>query len=290
VRGFENNRKVILDEINMVNDEPLLYQWVLFHKELFKGTPLGKPVYGNVKSVREMSRTDMVKYYSANYSPKNMVLGVVGGVCEADLQKIGDYFTLKKPHGRDNALEVPQKNRKIKVIEKKKINQSYMVLGYRTIPRLHIDSYALDVIHAVLGRGQSGWMFDEIRNKKALAYNVNVEHQPELDYGVFAVNVGTRKKNVEKVVKLITKNFEKLQKLSPAQLEEAKTFVEGNRILDWEENLNRGDSMCFYEHAGNFTAAGQYLEKIAEVTLEDVKRVAEKYLNEKYTLTVLEEE
>ncbi|MCX6695452.1 MAG: pitrilysin family protein, partial [Candidatus Altiarchaeota archaeon] len=220
-KGIENNRKVIINEINMVNDEPLYYQWVLFYGELFKGTPVGEPVYGRVESVSNMRRRDLLEFRRRNYSPDNLVLGISGGVSEKSVRKAWKYFTFEGS-GPVNELSVPVENESARVIEKRKINQSYMVLGYRTVPRNHGDSFVLDVIKAVLGRGQSGWMFDEIRNKRALAYNVGVEHTPELDYGIFAVSVGTRKKNVGKVERIICDNFRRLQRLTPTQLEEAK--------------------------------------------------------------------
>ncbi len=288
-KGVRNNRKVILDEINMVNDEPLFYQWVLFYRELFKNTPVGKPLGGNAESVKKITQDALLEHYRRHYSPSNMVLGVTGGLNKEDLKQIERYFTLKRRHKIDNAIKVPRKNKNKRVVEKRDISQSYMILGYRTVPLLHEDSYALDVIEAVLGRGQSGWMPDEVRNKKALAYNVDVENSSNLDYGLFAVNVCTKKKNVNKVVDIITKNFRRLQNLKKKELDEAKSHIEGNRILEWEEPLKRAESVCFYEHAGDFKAAGEYISRIKAVTLDDVKRVAEEYLTEDYTLTLLEE-
>ena len=289
-RGFGNNKKVILNEISMVNDEPLYYQWIMFYRELFKGSPIGKPVYGNVEAVGALKRSEMISYFRRNYGPGNMVLGIAGGVGEAELGKVEDYFTLKKTSCPDNRVKAPAGKKGARVVrETRSINQSYMVLGYRTVPRMHEDSYVLDVIDGVLGRGQSGWMFDEIRNKRALAYNVGVDHNPELDFGMFAINVGTKGKNVDKVAGIIQKNLKRLQNLSARELSEAKAFVEGNRILELEDNLGRAEAMCFFEQAGDFREAGKYLEKINGVKLEDVRRVAEEYLNDDYTLTVLSE-
>ena len=80
---------------------------------------------------------------------------------------------------------------------------SYVVYGYRTIPRLHQDSYVLDVIKAHLGRGQSGKLFDEIRTKRGLAYDIGVYHYPTKDYGFFAVYFGTDKKNCDMIKRLL---------------------------------------------------------------------------------------
>jgi predicted Zn-dependent peptidase len=231
-----------------------------------------------------MERTDMRKFLNKNYVTGNMVLSVVGGV-ERDIKPIEKYFSSLNEGKGGNELGIGLKNKRRIVPESRKINQSYMILGYRTVPRAHKDSLTLDVIHAVLGRGESGWMFDEIRNKRGLAYNVRVEHEPELDYGVFAVSVGTKKKNVKKVVGIIEKTLERIQKLTPTELSSAKEYIEGSRLLELEDNTHRADHLCFHEHVGDCMKADEYIKRMRAVTLADVKKTAEKYFTDEYTLT-----
>ena len=164
-----------------------------------------------------------------------------------------------------------------------------MVLGYKTIPRIHEDSYVLDVITSVLGRGQSGWMFEEIRNKLGLAYQVGVQNELEDDYGTLAVFAGLDKKNIEKAKKIILKQFRKLENLNKTELDEAKTYIEGNYALNIEDNFNAADNLAFWETIKNTSLADNYVKNIKKVKLGDVKRVAKKYLNNKYTLIIIEQ-
>ena len=164
-----------------------------------------------------------------------------------------------------------------------------MVLGYKTIPRIHEDSYVLDVITSILGRGQSGWIFEEIRNKLGLAYQVGVQNELEDDYGTFAVFAGLDKKNIENAKKIILKQFRKLENLNKTELDEAKTYIEGNYTLSMEDNFQAADNLAFWEMMKDSSLANNYLKNIKKIKLNDVKRVAKKYLNNNYTLIIIEQ-
>ncbi|MBI2652592.1 insulinase family protein, partial [Candidatus Woesearchaeota archaeon] len=166
---------------------------------------------------------------------------------------------------------------------------SYLVLGYNTVHQMHKDSYVFDVITAILGRGQSGWMFDEIRNKRGLAYQVGVNNENESDYGFFAVYAGLDKKNVKKAKDIILEQFRKLEKTGKRELDEAKNYIEGNHALQMEDNFHQADYFAFWESIKDANIACSYLKNIRKVTIDDVKRVAKKYLNDKYTLVVIEQ-
>ena len=101
--------------------------------------------------------------------------------------------------------------------------------------RGHKDSYAIEVIKGILGRGQSGVLFDEIRNKRGLAYEVGVHVEQGEVYGFFAAYVGTDKKNVEEVRKILLKEFNKLLRVSEQEINESKTFLNGSFLINMED-------------------------------------------------------
>jgi len=196
---IEKEKKVILKEINMVDDDPKQYQWILFQKNLFEKHPAKNPTYGTVEAVKSFDRNIIKNYYNKHYLSNNMIISVVGNVNNVK-EKIEKYFNNLKPKKlitKKRVKEPKQKSMK-KFIEKRKTFNSYMVLGYKTVPRLHKESYVFDVIASILGRGQTGWIFDEIRNKRGLAYQVGVQNNPEDDYGIFAVFAGLDKKTLKK--------------------------------------------------------------------------------------------
>ena len=151
---IDKEKQVILKEINMVTDDSRLHQWILFQKTLFEKHPAKNPAYGNVKAVKSFDRKRIADYYFSHYIPNNMIISVIGDVKNVK-KKIEKYFGNLKPgklFKRAMVKEPAQKKIK-KFVEKKKTLNSYMVLGYKTVPRLHKDSYVFDVITAVLGRG-----------------------------------------------------------------------------------------------------------------------------------------
>lgn len=288
---IKKEKKVILKEINMVNDDLKLYQWVLFNKVLFKKHPAKNPVYGTPETVKNFDRKHVTDYYSSHYIPNNMVISVVGNV-ENVKEKVLRYFGSLKPKKllkRPAVKEPPQEKTK-KIAEKKKTLNSYMVLGYKTVPRTHKNSYVFDVITAILGRGQSGWMFDEIRNKRGLAYQVGVNNEHEADYGTYAVYTSLDKKNIEEAKGIMLQQFRRLESISRKDLEEAKAYIEGSHTLEMEDNFHHADNLAVWETIRDAKFANSYLKNIRKVTINDVKRVARKYLNNKYTLVVIEQE
>jgi predicted Zn-dependent peptidase len=289
-RIIEKEKKVVLKEINMVTDDSRLHQWILLNKVLFENHPVKNPTYGTVETVRSFDRKLIADYYYSHYIPNNMIISIVGNVQDAK-KKVGKYFWNLKPSRRMRraAVKEPLQKKIKKFVERRKTLNSYMVLGYKTVPRLHWDSYVLDVIAGILGRGQSGWIFDEIRNKRGLAYQVGVSDDNESDYGTFAVYTSLDRKNIEKAKEIILQQFRRLGKISKKDLDEAKTYIEGSHALETEDNFARADNLAVWETIKDARLAASYIKKIRKVTLDDVKNAAKRYLNSNYTMVVIEQ-
>ncbi len=288
---IEKEKQVVLKEINMVTDDSRLHQWVLFQKNLFEKHPAKNPTYGRIETVKSFDRKHVADYYFNHYIPNNMIVSIVGNVSGVR-EKVEKFFGSLKPKKiiSRGIVNEPVQNKLKKYVEKKATLNSYMVLGYKSVPRTHKDSYVFDVITAILGRGQSGWMFDEIRNKRGLAYQVGVNNEHETDYGMFAVYTGLDKKNIEKAKEIILQQFLRLESLSENDLEEAKTFIEGNHSMQMEDNFHQADNLAVWESIKDAKLADSYLKNIRKVSVNDVKRAAKESLNDKYTLVVIEQE
>ena len=289
-KTIEKEKQIILKEINMVTDDPRQHQWILFQKNLFEKHPAKNPTYGTVKAVKNFNRKKIIDYYSKHYIPNNMIISVVGNIDNVK-QKIEKHFSSLKPKKLVPRKKVkePLKKKITKFVEKRKTNSSYIVLGYKSVPRTHKDSYVFDVTTSILGRGQSGWIFNEIRNKRGLAYYLGVQNESEDDYGFFAVFAGLDKKNIGITKEIILQQFKKLDNINKTELEEAKTFIEGNYALNMEDNFHAADNLAFWETIKDISLANTYIKNINKVKINDVKRVAKKYLNDYYTLVVIEQ-
>ena len=288
---IEKEKQVVLKEINMVIDDSRLFQWILFQQALFEKHPAANPTYGTVQTVKGFTKQNVVDYYFRHYVPGNMIITVVGNVSNVK-KKIKKFFgDIKHKNGpkRARVAEPSQKSPK-NVVRKKKTLNSYMVLGYNTVPRLHPDSFVFDVITGILGRGQSGWMFDQIRNKRGLAYQVGVNNESELDYGMFAIYTNLDKKNIEKAKKIIFEQFRRLKGATENDIDESKTFIEGNHTLQMEDNFHNADYLAFWETIKDAKLANSYIKNVRKVTVKDVERIVDKYLTKNYTMVVIEQE
>ena len=286
---LEKERKVILKEVNLHKDDPRFHQWILFSKALFGDYPAGLPTYGLVGSVKKIKRTDLQNFFIKFYQPSNTVLSIVGNIPN-DKNLIRSIFSKKANINQIIPKTISIASEKKNIIkEKRKVLSSYYVLGYKTAPRKDEDSYVLDVIRSILGRGQSGRLFDEIRNKHGLAYEVGVHHDPLVDYGVFAVYFNTDKENLKKITELIRTQFDVLKGLSDKELNEAKNSLIGQHIMQNDDPKELADSLGFWELIKDAALLDRYLDRVKKVTKKDVARVAHKYLTENYSLSIIEQ-
>lgn len=288
-KDIEKERSIIIDEIRLVTDEPRFHQWIFFGKNLFIKHPARNPTYGTIKAIKSVKRKDILRYYKNHYAPNNMIISVTGKIpsLKQKLEKVFAKYPKRKTQSREKVIEPLQKAPKI-AKEKRKLSNSYLVFGYKTPPRLNPDSYVLDVIRAILGRGQSGKLFYEIRTKLGLAYEIGVHHDPSTDYGFFAVYCGTDKKNIEKIRKIIIKEL-KLKEISSKIIQEAKDYIEGSFYLQNEDTHNLADQAAFWALMGNPKDLNKYINKIKKVTRKDIARVTKKYFTPNYVMAVLEQ-
>lgn len=289
--SIEKERKVILKEIDMVRDEPRFHQWILFQKALFKKHPTKNPTYGSVDAVKNIGREDILKYYNRYYVPNNIILSISGDVKDIrkKIEKYFDAFKKGQKFSKNKIIE-PTSINPVKITEKRKLYSSYMVFGYKTCVRIHKDSYALDIIDSILGRGQSGRLFEEIRNKHGLAYEVGVQNEAAIDYGFFAVYLNTDKKNITKAKGIILNEIEKLKKISDKDLSEAKQQIEGSYALENDDNFRSSDNIAFWEMVKNAKLAKDYIRNIKKVTKNDIRRVVSRYFKNNYAIAVIEQE
>ncbi len=285
---IEKEKKVILKEFHMVIDDPRFYQWRLFQKELFKSHPAGNPTLGTEISLKSMSREKILDYYNKHYFSGNTIISVVGDVDNVK-PKVNGYF-LRLPDKKMKPPKTPSLPRQKFSVkkEKRKTLSSYWIIGYKTPARNGRESYALDIVAAILGRGQSGKIFDEIRNRRGMAYEVGIHYEPSRDCGYFAVYASTDKSNVEKGRDIVLREFEKLRDLTEEEINEAKSYIEGRHAIEMDETDKFADKLAYWEFISKAEDAFEYIGKIKSVTIGEVKNVAAKFLNKNYTMIVLE--
>ena len=284
---IKREKKVVIKEIEMINDEPRFYQWLFLQKNLFKEHPCRYPTYGDKEAIKHLTRDRIYSYFKKQYVPENMTLSVVGSVPNWK-KEIARKFRMKKNFLPAAGLaQEPRSCAEQTVAEKRKIANTYTLLGFKTVPRAHPDSYVLEVINGILGRGQSGRMFAMIRSKHGLAYDVGSQNVGEVSFGYFAIYATIDKKNVTLVKKLIHQELERLSKISSQDLQEAKNFVEGDYLLDLEDTQKVADQILYWEQVKDAKLMNTFVKEIKKVTRADVRRVVNNYFKNG-TFVVLE--
>ena len=284
---IDREKNVVLKEIDMVNDEPRFYQWILLQKTLYQKYPTKYPTYGDKAIINALTSQKIKTYFQKWYYPHNMVISVVGNVPQWK-KEIAQHFTLKeRSHARHQRVPEPPATKPGEIKERRSTANTYSVLGFKTVSRTHPDAYVLEVINGILGRGQSGRMFSEIRVKRGLAYDVGTQHVAEVNFGYFAIYATIDRKNIALVKRVILEELATLKKVSAQDVAEAKTFIEGNYSLEMEEPQKLADSLLFWEQAKNAELMSQFVTRIKKVTARDIRRVVEKYFKN-YTLAVVE--
>ena len=284
---IKKEKNVVLKEIAMIYDEPKYHQWVLLQQNLFEKHPCKFPTYGDVKVIRALDRRRVEHFFKKHYVPNNMVVSIVGDVSNWR-PEIGKKFAFKR--GKVTKMRFPTEpalRKDKKLVLKKKIFNTHLVLGFKTVPRVHPDSYVLDIINGILGRGQSGKMFTEIRSKRGLAYDVGTQVLADTDFGYFAVYAIIDKKNIGLVKDLMLKEIQGLREVSAEEVKEAQEYIEGDYLLGMEDAQKVADQVLFWEQVKSAEEMNGYLQKIKKVTVADVRRVVEKYFKH-YAQVVLE--
>jgi predicted Zn-dependent peptidase len=285
---LDKERKVILEEIKMVNDQPLLYQWVLFEKSLFRRHPIKNPVYGRVDSVNSITRDQMVDYFNAWYCPNNMIISVVGRPRRL-LPLIKQHFEGTKPRELPRVRKVvePKAARNTVVKESRRTNQAYMVLGFKTVPRIHRDSYVLDVIAAVFSKGLSGRINEEIRLKRGLAYAVGTVNESKKDCGFFAIHLNCGRKNIALCKRIIMDEISNLDSIRGREIKAAKDYILGKLAIEEENSEKRAEELAFWQFIRSARLAFEYKNKIRKIRKGDIIKVRDKYLSKNHTMVLI---
>jgi len=277
---FEKEKKVILEEIKMYNDNPRTHAMKNIVGNLYE-SPFGEWIIGSKETVSSLSRDFVAELFDKMYSPENFIVTIVG---DADFEKVCSYLekNFKRKGGERPKIVKIKKRNSEGVEEKAGIDQAHFYFGMHSPLPNESDFYVLEILNAYLANGMSSRLFLEIREKRGLAYVVRGSIEAERDYSYYLIYVGTTKEAVDEVKEIILDEFEKIKDMSEKDLEEAKERLVGLRKLSAEESSDVMDALLGEELAGGAEDYYKYDEKIGAVKLEDVKRLA-KDLVKKYS-------
>ncbi|WP_018655147.1 M16 family metallopeptidase [Actinomadura flavalba] len=289
-------RGVILEEIHMRDDDPGDLIHDEFSTALYGDVPIGRPILGTIDSINALSRDAVHAYYRRHYVPSNLVVSAAGNLDhDTVVRLVADAFA---PHldpsgpppapprlGGDPVAVSPTT-----VVLDKDTEQAHIVLGGAGLARTDERRFALGVLNAALGGGMSSRLFQEIREKRGLAYSVYSYTAQYADTGVFGVYAGCQPGKADEVLSLCRDGVAEVAAngLTAEELERGKGQARGGMVLGLEDTGSRmsriGKSELVYE---TLLPVDEVIARIDAVTLDDVAAVAADVLTRPQALTVI---
>ncbi len=290
---FNQERKVILNELAEALDDPCERIEDLLLKSLFKDHPVKRPVGGFPKTVKRLTLSQLSDAHKINYVPENMILILTGSFSKESIGKVLKKFADRSTSGIFSKKNYPLKagKQKQQVVKKKAgIAQTYLSIGARTVCSTNKDAAALDVMSAVLSGGTSSRLFIELRENYALTYDVNSDHNKGKDFGYFNVNCAVKDKNLAKAKSIILKELTTLrtQKVSDDELERCKNLIIGGILRGMDNPQEAIEIIAYLEmQYKNEHALLDYIAKVKAVSNENIMDTANTYLQEDTLSTII---
>lgn len=285
LKEIEKERGVIIEEINMYLDTPMLYLGELWKTLLYGDQPAGWDVVGTKETMKKISRRQLLSYMQSQYVAANTLVCVSGNLSSSVLNKVKNYFSsIKTTQSNPKNLVIEKQNKPEVLLFYKKTDQTHLALGVRTFYSFfHPQRYAAELLGIILGGMMSSRLFGEIRGKLGLAYYIKASAEADTDTGYLAAFAGIDNSRIEKAITTILREYKKISKIKvPAnELKKAKENLKGKMALALESS----DAKAFF-YAGQellenriFTPQ-EIFRKVDKVSANDILKVAKDIFRE----------
>lgn len=288
---IEKERKVILQEIWMMKDDPDHYIHDLFYQNFWKSHPLGMSVIGTEGSVGKLTRDAMLDFMSNRFTSNNIIITAAGKIEHDRLMGLlNDLFNHLPSREISEKCEAPLYLKRVDTVDKE-LEQIHLCLGTKALPQNHPQRYESYILNTILGGSMSSRLFQEIRENKGLAYSVYSYVSSHSDAGSFIVYAGTSPERMMEVVRINLREMARLknEKVPCQELNYAKEHLKGNLLLSLESCDNRMTKLARNEiYFGRHIPIEEISSGITGVTAESLMRLAnELFLEDYFTLQVI---
>ena len=279
---IDKERQVVLEELIRGKNDPRRYAVELFFKNVWDEHPARNLPIGSRETLANSDRRVLNAFRDANFLASNMVTAVVGDQTHEDVvQRVAAAFERMPNGGKPEFQTAPMPPAKSRRIEETiPGTQAQIVLGLPAPGADHPDTYALDILSATLGEvGRR--LVGEIRDRRGLASSVGSSYSTLSDVGCWWAMVGTSPGNVDQVIELVTEQMRRIRSepLATNELEDAKSYIEGRAVLGLQTSIAFAQYLADREAIGVEPPLEEYLRRVSSVTVEDVERVAQSYLD-----------
>jgi predicted Zn-dependent peptidase len=277
---IENEKKVISEEIRMDLDNPARFVGDLLDRAMFGDHPLGWPVLGTEETIARMSGKDILHHREKHYHADSIVLSVCGNFEETELKELADKYFTGFPHRGDGKF-IPfteTAGGPFVLSKMQETEQVHFCLGFYSYERDNEKKYALSVLNTILGGNMSSRLFDEVREKRALAYDIRSYAKAYYDTGSFVISAGTAPGKLRESIQVIRDEIFRIkdEPVSEEEIVRAKEYIISHILMGLEDNLEYmlwiGEQTCAKKHLYTLK---EIEENIKKVTIEQVRKVAQ---------------
>lgn len=274
---------VILDELYDIEDNPEELIFDKFEESIFHGNPLSRPIIGTERSIRSFTNENLHAFHAKQYNPKNLLIAASGNI---------DHDALHNLTGKSFSGLRGEKRRQRRIFEgsgaaelhiRKDISQVHCILGTSSYGYRDPKRIQLNLLSVALGEGTSSRLYQAVRERQGIAYQINSFMNSYFDSSAFGVYFSTNEKNLNKALKIISVEFKKLRekKMSARELSRVKEYLKGQIFLGLENTSNR-----MIRIAGNYLALNRFIPveevigNIDTVTADDLAELSNIVLRE----------
>ena len=288
----KKERQVVLEEIKMDLDNPEYMLHEIFTRGFWPEHPLGRPILGTPDTVKAFQRELLTARFAEWFAPDHLVVTAAGNVShERVLDLVEHEFGGLPSAGELEEHAPPETGAPIIVERKRDLEQVHLCIGVPSLPLAHERRFAAAVLNNLLGGGMSSRLFQNIREKRGLAYAVFSELTPYSDAGMMTVYAGTAKETVGDAIDLTIAEFRALKEalVGEEELRRAKNHLKGSLMLSLESTSSRMSNLARQElYFDRFYTLDEILASIEAVTSEDLQALAQDFFRtERIAVTVL---
>jgi predicted Zn-dependent peptidase len=276
---LERERKVVIEELAMVEDSPGELVGLLLESLLWPDQALGRDIAGSPESVSGISREAMIEYLATQYVPENTVLSIAGNIDHRTVVgEVVEHVTSWQSRKFGTWAPAVDGQTRFRVgLRSKRTEQTQIALGYPAYSAFHPDRYVLDVMNTIFGEGMSSRLFLEVRELRGLAYDVHSSVAHFLDTGAFVVGAGVDPAKAVECVRAIRGELDRIRStlVPETELTKAKEYIKGRMVLRMEDSRAVSSWIGGQELLRReIRSVDEVLAAIDAVTPEAIQRVA----------------
>jgi predicted Zn-dependent peptidase len=281
---IEREKKVVLEEIKMVEDTPDDLVHELFTESFWENHPLGRPILGTKETVESLNVDGLRSYFSGVYTAPNLIVAAVGNITHEQVRDLVERAFKGLPTTSEPIADAPPRVIPRIVIRNKELEQSHVCLGTASYRQDHDERYSSYVMNTVLGGSMSSRLFQNVREKRGLAYAVFSGLSAYRDAGSMTIYAGCANDAVSELIDVVIGELRRMkdESMLDSELRRAKDHLKGSLMLNLESTSSRMSHLARQEiYFDRQFGLDETLEGVERVTLEDVQRVARDVLKDR---------